>query len=129
MGGLVDLIIVSKDRVDQSKFNLDRHRTIVPYKAVICSLDFPVALALLFCGFPVEKKNESEPDYYELAFDILSPLGEYFQIEGGHLNFSRSLSYSGRSATEMDNRCSWCINTALKYANSTSRAILDADYG
>ena len=29
------------------------------------------------CGFPFEKKNESDPDYYKLAFDIILPLGEY----------------------------------------------------
>jgi len=97
MGGLVDLIIVSKDRVDQSMFNSDRHRTIVLYKTAICPLYFPVALAVLFSGFPVEKKNDSDPDYYKLAFDMLSPLGEYFQVQDDYLNFSRSLSYSGRS--------------------------------
>ena len=29
----------------------------------------------------------------------------------------------------MDNKCSWCINTALKYVNSTKRTILDSDHG
>jgi farnesyl diphosphate synthase len=29
----------------------------------------------------------------------------------------------------MDNKCSWCINTALAHANPTQRAILDANYG
>jgi len=62
--------------VDQSKFNLDRHRTIVLYKTTIYSSYFPIALC---------------------AAVFLLP--------------------------------SWCINTALKYANSTKRAILDADYG
>jgi len=68
----------------------------VLYKTAIYSFYFPVALALLFCGFPV-KKNESVRDYYKLAFDMLSPLGEYFQIQDDYLDFSRNLSYSGRS--------------------------------
>ena len=58
---------------------------------------FPVALALLFCSFPVERKNESDPDYYKLPFDMLSPLGEYFQIHDDYFDFSRSLSCSGGS--------------------------------
>jgi len=29
----------------------------------------------------------------------------------------------------MDNKCPWCINTALAHANPTQRAILDANYG
>jgi len=71
----------------------------VLYKTAIYSFYFPVALAfrLLFFCFPVEEKNESDPDCYKLAFDMLSPLGEYFQIQGDYLDFSRSLSYSGRS--------------------------------
>jgi hypothetical protein len=27
------------------------------------------------------KKNESDPDYYKLVFDILLSLGEYFQFQ------------------------------------------------
>jgi len=130
MGQLVDLITAPEDRVDLSKFNLDRHRTIVLYKTAIYSFYLPVALALLLCGFPVEKKSESDPDYYKLAFDILLPLGEYFQIQDDYLDFSAEPELLGKIGTDiMDNKCSWCINTALKYANPTQRAILDGNYG
>ncbi|KAH9983241.1 farnesyl diphosphate synthase [Russula compacta] len=130
MGQLVDLITAPEDKVDLSKFNLDRHRTIVLYKTSIYSFYLPVALALLLCGFPVEKKNESDPDYYKLALDILLPLGEYFQIQDDYLDYSGTPEQIGKIGTDiMDNKCSWCINTALAHANSTQRATLDANYG
>lgn len=69
---------------------------------------------------PVEKKNESYPHYYKLAFDILLPLGEYFQIQDGYLDFSANPELLGKIGTVvMDNNYSWCINTALKDVNST----------
>ncbi|KAI0249350.1 farnesyl diphosphate synthase [Lactifluus subvellereus] len=130
MGQLVDLITASEHTVDLSKFSLDRHRTIVIYKTAIYSFYLPVALALLLCGFPVEKKNPSDPDYYKLALDILLPLGEYFQIQDDYLDYAGTPEQIGKIGTDiMDNKCSWCINAALAHANSTQRAILDANYG
>jgi len=67
------------------------------FKTAIYSFYFSFALALLFCGVSLEKRNESDPDYYKLAFDMLSPLGDYFQIQDDSFDFSRSLSYSGGS--------------------------------
>ena len=151
MGQLVDLITAPEDRVDLSKFNLSRystlfllasfsqllyfltihrHRTIVLYKTAVYSFYLPVALALLVCGFPVEKKNESDPDYYKLALDILLPLGEYFQIQDDYLDYAGTPEQIGKIGTDiLDNKCSWCINTALARADPTQRAILDANYG
>jgi len=130
MGQLVDLITAPEDRVDLSKFNLDRHKTIVLYKTAIYSFYLPVALALLLCGFPVEKKNESDPEYYKIALNILLPLGEYFQIQDDYLDFAGTPEQIGKIGTDiMDNKCSWCINTTLAHANPTQRAILDANYG
>ena len=109
---------------------MHRHRTIVLYKTAVYSFYLPVALALLVCGFPVEKKNESDPDYYKLALDILLPLGEYFQIQDDYLDYAGTPEQIGKIGTDiLDNKCSWCINTALARANPSQRAILDANYG
>jgi farnesyl diphosphate synthase len=78
----------------------------------------------------VEKKNPSDPDYYKLALDILVPLGEYFQIQDDYLDYAGTPEQIGKIGTDiLDNKCSWCINTALAQANSAQRAILDANYG
>ncbi|KAH8978289.1 farnesyl diphosphate synthase [Lactarius akahatsu] len=130
MGQLVDLITAPEDSVDLSKFSLARHSTIVIYKTALYSFYLPVALALLLCGFPVEKRNESDPDYYKIALDILVPLGEYFQIQDDYLDYSGTPEQIGKIGTDIvDNKCSWCINTALAHANPEQRAILDASYG
>ncbi|KAH9008159.1 farnesyl diphosphate synthase [Lactarius hengduanensis] len=130
MGQLVDLITAPEDSVDLSKFSLARHSTIVIYKTALYSFYLPVALALLLCGFPVEKRNESDPDYYKIALDILVPLGEYFQIQDDYLDYSGTPEQIGKIGTDIvDNKCSWCINTALARATPEQRAILDASYG
>jgi farnesyl diphosphate synthase len=85
---------------------------------------------MLLCGFPVKRKNESDPDYYKIAFNILLPLGEYFQIQDDYLDFSGTPEQIGKIGTDIvDNKCSWCINIALAHANPAQRAILDANYG
>jgi farnesyl diphosphate synthase len=94
------------------------------------SFYLPVALALLLCGFPVEKKNESDPDYFKIALDILLPLGEYSQIQEDYLDYAGTPEQIGKIGTDiMNNKCSWCISTALAHANPTQRAILDENYG
>ncbi|KAI9442031.1 farnesyl diphosphate synthase [Lactarius psammicola] len=130
MGQLVDLITAPENGVDLSKFSLTRHSIIVTYKTALYSFYLPVALTLILCGFPFEKRNESDPDYYKMALDILVPLGEYFQIQDDYLDYSGTPEQIGKIGTDIvDNKCSWCINTALAHANPTQRAILDANYG
>ena len=78
----------------------------------------------------MEKKQDSDPDYYNLALDILLPLGEYFQIQDDYLDYAGTPEQIGKIGTDiLDNKCSWCINTALACAPPAQRAILDANYG
>jgi len=54
----------------------------------------------------------------ERALDILVPLGEYFQIQDDYLDYSGTPEQIGKIGTDiMDNKCSWCINTALHQEN------------
>jgi farnesyl diphosphate synthase len=153
MGQLVDLLTAQENSVDLSKFSLarflfflrlrhffetdtdtspddHRHSITVSYKTARLSFYLPVALALLLCGFPVEKRNESDPDYYKIALDILVPLGEYFQVQDDYLDYAGTPEQIGKIGTDIvDNKCSWCINTALALANPGQRVILEANYG
>ena len=107
-----------------------RYSTTVLYKTALFSFYLPVALAPLLCGFPVEKRSESDPDYYKIALAILVPLYEYFQIQDDYLDYAGTPEQIGKIGTDIvDNKCSWCINTALVLANPTRRAVLDAKYG
>lgn len=78
----------------------------------------------------MEKKHESDPDYYKLALNILLPLGEYFQIQDDYLDYAGTPEQIGKIGTDiLDNKCSWCINTALARATPAQREILDDNYG
>ena len=74
--------------------------------------------------------SKTDPDPYELALSILLPLGEYFQIQDDFLDYSGTPEQIGKIGTDIvDNKCSWCINTALTIASPEQRKILDENYG
>ncbi|EKM49650.1 uncharacterized protein PHACADRAFT_265218 [Phanerochaete carnosa HHB-10118-sp] len=125
-GQLLDLITAPEDKVDLSKFSLERHRLIVLYKTAFYSFYLPVALAMYFSGI----SHQESQDPYALASSILLPLGEYFQVQDDYLDFAGTPEQIGKIGTDIiDNKCSWCINTALASANAEQRAVLDANYG
>ena len=81
------------------------------------------------CGFPTEPKAGA-PDVYKASMEILVPLGEYFQIQDDYLDYAGTPEQIGKIGTDIiDNKCSWCINTALALATPEQRAVLDASYG
>ena len=81
---------------------------------------------MYMCGIPHSPTN----DPYELAQKILVPLGEYFQVQDDFLDYAAPPEVLGKIGTDIiDNKCSWCINTALALASPAQRAVLDASYG
>ncbi len=131
MGQLIDLITAPEDKVDLSKFSLERHRLIVVYKTAYYSFYLPVASAMLLARIP--ESYTVPPSIvrpYDVALSILIPLGEYFQIQDDFLDFAGTPEQIGKIGTDiLDNKCSWVINTALKVANPEQRRILDENYG
>ncbi|OSX66617.1 hypothetical protein POSPLADRAFT_1043994 [Postia placenta MAD-698-R-SB12] len=128
MGQLIDLITAPEDHVDLSKFSLEKHKLIVIYKTAFYSFYLPVALAMYMCGIQHGPAPSSDP--YELARSILIPLGEYFQVQDDFLDFAGTPEQIGKIGTDIiDNKCSWCVNTALAQATPAQRAVLDANYG
>jgi farnesyl diphosphate synthase len=74
--------------------------------------------------------NSTPTDPYKLALDILLPLGEYFQIQDDFLDYDGTPEQIGKVGTDiLDNKCSWCINTALAIATPEQRKVLDENYG
>ncbi|KAJ7896025.1 farnesyl-diphosphate synthase [Mycena olivaceomarginata] len=131
MGQLIDLITAPEDHVDLNRFSLDKHRLIVLYKTAYYSFYLPVALALYMSGVPESYTLEGKTvEPYKVALSILLPLGEYFQIQDDFLDFSTPPELLGKVGTDIvDNKCSWCVNTALAVATPEQRAVLDANYG
>ncbi|KAJ7123048.1 isoprenoid synthase domain-containing protein [Mycena epipterygia] len=131
MGQLIDLITAPEDHVDLSKFSLKKHSLIVIYKTAYYSFYLPVALAMYMSGVPTSYTLEGKTiEPYKVASSILIPLGEYFQIQDDFLDFSAPPEQLGKIGTDIvDNKCSWCINTALALATPEQRVVLDANYG
>ncbi|WOO82492.1 Farnesyl pyrophosphate synthase [Vanrija pseudolonga] len=123
LGQLIDLITAPEDNVDLSKFSLQKHHLIVVYKTAFYSFYLPVALAFRVAGV----KDEAA---YKAALDILIPMGEYFQVQDDYLDAYAPPEVLGKIGTDiLDNKCSWNINTALKFATPEQRQILDDNYG
>ncbi|KAJ7283194.1 isoprenoid synthase domain-containing protein [Mycena rebaudengoi] len=131
MGQLIDLITAPEDNVDLNRFSLEKHRLIVIYKTAYYSFYLPVAVALHMSGVPASYTLDGKTvEPYKVALDILLPLGEYFQIQDDFLDFSAPPEQLGKVGTDIiDNKCSWCVNTALALATPEQRAVLDANYG
>lgn len=137
MGQLVDLITAPEDSVDLSKFSLAKHNFIVLYKTAYYSFYLPVALAMYMTHIPIPANvsykvstSGNVTDPYQLALDILLPLGEYFQIQDDFLDYSGTPEQIGKIGTDIiDNKCSWCVNTALAVATPAQRKVLDENYG
>ena len=108
-----------------------RHQKIVIYKTAYYSFYLPVALAMYMCGVPHSSPTSApDSDPYALAQSILIPLGEYFQVQDDFLDFAAPPEVLGKIGTDIvDNKCSWCVNTALALASSAQRRVLDDNYG
>lgn len=88
----------------------------------------PVAVPNLRNLQSTSNKMPTEP--YEIAMHILVPLGEYFQVQDDYLDAFGTPEQIGKVGTDIvDNKCSWCICTALALASPAQRQILEENYG
>ncbi|EIW77632.1 farnesyl-pyrophosphate synthetase [Coniophora puteana RWD-64-598 SS2] len=131
MGQLVDLITAPEDNVDLSRFNMDKYKFIVRYKTAYYSFYLPVALAMRMTGVPDTYTAAGAPFApYETALKILIDIGEYFQVQDDFLDFHGTEAQIGKRGTDIvDNKCSWCVNTALGVVSPAQRKVLDEHYG
>jgi farnesyl diphosphate synthase len=111
-----------------------RHHLIVIYKTAFYSFYLPVALAMHVCNipesYPGPTPGAAEQRPYDIALSILLPLGKYFQVQDDFLDYYADPEALGKIGTDIiDNKCSWCINTALKIATPEQRAVLYENYG
>ncbi|KAF9516967.1 hypothetical protein BS47DRAFT_587274 [Hydnum rufescens UP504] len=118
VGQLIDLVTAPEDRVDLSKFSLERHRLTIVYKTAYYSFYLPVALAMHFYGI-------TNPEQFALAQKILIPLGEYFQVQDDYLDCFAPPEKLGKIGTDiLDNKNSWVVNVALQHVTPRSARFL-----
>jgi len=122
MGGLIDLVTAPEDRVDLSKFSLERYRLTIAYKTANPSC-LPVILAMYFHGI-------TNPEQFALAQKILIPLGEYFQVQNDYLDCFAPPEKLGKIGTDiLENKNTWVISVALQHVTPAQRKTLDENYG
>lgn len=122
-GQLLDLITAPEDKVDLSKFSLNKQMFIITYKTAFYSFYLPVALAMHMAGV------DDDADLKQ-ASDVLIPLGQYFQIQDDYLDCFGKPEDIGKIGTDIqDNKCSWVVNTALELCSTEQRKLLDENYG
>jgi len=124
LGQLLDLTSnLPGGKVDLSLFTLANYQMIVKYKTAYYSFYMPVALAMLLAGI------RSKPAF-QVAEDILLPMGEYFQIQDDFLDCYGDPKVIGKIGRDVEeNKCSWLIVQALKKCSPEQRALLQQHYG
>lgn len=138
MGQLVDLLGGGtcqgpQGRADLGRFSMENYRLMVLYKTAYYSFYLPVALAMLVRGVPeVHNLDVSGTSMrpYDVAREILLPLGEYFQVQDDFLDFAGTPEQIGKIGTDIvEGKSSWVINTALKVASPEQQQVLEENYG
>jgi len=124
LGQLLDLTSnLPGGKVDLSLFTLANYQLIVKYKTAYYSFYMPVALAMLLAGI------RSKPAF-QVAEDILLPMGEYFQIQDDFLDCYGDPKVIGKIGRDIEeNKCSWLIVQAIKKCTPEQRALLQQHYG
>ncbi|KAJ1887116.1 Farnesyl pyrophosphate synthetase [Kickxella alabastrina] len=124
LGQMVDVLTAPENDVNLDRFSIEKHRYIVEYKTSYYSFYLPVALALLMTGTPAESP------VFQVAKDILIPLGVYFQIQDDYLDCYGNPAVVGKVGTDIeDNKCSWLVVQALDRVTPKQRKLLNDNYG
>ncbi|KAJ2777668.1 Farnesyl pyrophosphate synthetase [Coemansia javaensis] len=124
LGQMVDLLTAPENDINLDRFSIQKHAYIVQYKTAYYSFYLPVALALLMTGTP------ADAPVFQVAMDILIPLGVYFQVQDDYLDCYGDPEFIGKIGTDIeDNKCSWLVVQALDRVTPEQRQILNDNYG
>ncbi|XP_056672268.1 farnesyl pyrophosphate synthase isoform X2 [Monodelphis domestica] len=123
IGQTLDLITAPQGKVDLTRFEEKRYKTIVKYKTAFYSFYLPFASAMYMAGIDGEKEHTN-------AKNILLEMGEFFQIQDDYLDLFGDPSMTGKIGTDIqDNKCSWLVVKSLQLASPEQRKILEENYG
>ncbi|KAJ1724382.1 Farnesyl pyrophosphate synthetase [Coemansia erecta] len=124
LGQMVDLLTAPENDINLDRFSIAKHRYIVEYKTAYYSFYLPVAMALLMTG------SAAGSEVFEVAKQILIPLGIYFQVQDDYLDCYGEPEVIGKVGTDIeDNKCSWLVVQALDRVSAEQRQVLNDNYG
>jgi len=122
-GQLLDLTSQEENKVDLSRFSLERCQKIVKYKTAFYTFYLPVAIGMITSGV-------KELEAYDLAKRICCQMGEYFQFQDDYLDCYGDPEVIGKVGTDIqDNKCSWLVVQALDRVTAAQRRVLESNYG
>jgi farnesyl diphosphate synthase len=123
LGQLCDMITAPEDKVDLTKFSMERYDSIVKYKTSYYSFYLPVALALHWLELDT-------PHNLQQTHEIMMKMGHYFQVQDDYLDVFGSTELTGKVGTDIqDNKCTWLINKAIDLATEEQHSSLCDNYG
>jgi farnesyl diphosphate synthase len=124
LGQLLDLTSQPPgEKIDLSRFSMQRLKSIFKYKTAVYSFYLPVALGMIVSGV-------RDVSMYNKAREILCIMGEYFQIQDDFLDCFGTPEQIGKVGTDIeDSKNSWLVVTALQICNSRQRKVLEENYG
>ena len=115
--------IVRGDRIDFSKYTLDRYRAIVRNKTAYYTFVLPIKLGLMLCGV-------GDAELLETSQRLCLSIGELFQVQDDYLDCFGDPSVTGKVGTDVeDAKCSWLVVHALGIASAEQRLQLERHYG
>jgi farnesyl diphosphate synthase len=124
LGQLLDLTSQPPgEKIDLSRFSMQRLKSIFKYKTAFYSFYLPVALGMIVSGV-------RDVSMYNKAREILCIMGEYFQIQDDFLDCFGTPEQIGKVGTDIqDNKNSWLVVTALQICSAKQRQVLELNYG
>ncbi|GMH37509.1 hypothetical protein BSKO_05382 [Bryopsis sp. KO-2023] len=122
-GQMLDLITSPPDKVDLTRYTVENYFNIITFKTAYYSFYLPIACGLLIAGI-------SDPACFDMAKQILIPMGQYFQVQDDYLDCHADPEVLGKIGTDIqDNKCSWLICQALKIGTEDQKKKIMASYG
>jgi len=121
MGQTLDMQNSECAHVDLSHFTEDTYSAIVKYKTSVYSFYLPIASGLVAAG---QDSNCSQ------LKEITLQMGHYFQAQDDFIDCFGNPEVTGKIGTDIqDNKCSWLVVEALKYASQKQRQLIKDNYG
>jgi len=120
-GQLLDTLCMN---LDPSDFSVDRWTFIVKYKTAFYSFYMSVALGMIVAGI-------TDQSAYDVAREVLLPMGIYFQAQDDYLDCYGSHEQIGKVGTDIqDKKCGWLfVHAYHELASRAQKRVFDKEYG
>jgi farnesyl diphosphate synthase len=112
-----------ENKIDFTRFTVQRYKLIVKYKTAFYSFYLPIAMGIVLSGI-------KDKEVFDTARDICLEMGEYFQVQDDVLDCFGDPEVIGKVGTDIqDAKCSWLMVHAMQMADEGVRQQILDNYG